>query len=95
MPGAGGLWDSRDIDLLRNMQHKDVHRSCSQVAQTSPKSKLYLQASRTFKESGKLMAFLLLIMDFPLEAEQIPLEIQEKKIQVLGNPQYFFFIKIE
>jgi len=41
------------------------------------------------------MAFLLLIMDFPLEAEQIPLEIQEKKIQVLGNPQYFFFIKIE
>lgn len=34
-------------------------------------------------------------MDFPLEAEKIPLEIPWKTTQVLGNPQYFFFIKIE
>lgn len=66
LPGAGWLWDSGDTDSLRNTRHKDAHRSCSQAAQTPRKSKLYLQAPRTFKDSAKLIAFLITDCGFSL-----------------------------
>lgn len=66
VPGAGWLWDSRDTDSLGNTRHKDARRSCHRAVQTPLKSKLYLQAPRTFKELGKLMAFLITDYGFSL-----------------------------
>lgn len=63
---AGWLWDSRDTDLLGNTSHKDACRSRSRAAQTPLKPKLYLQAPGTFKESSKLMAFLIMDYGFSL-----------------------------
>lgn len=90
VPGAGCLWDSRDTDSLGNTRHKDARRSCSRIAQTPPKSKLYLQAPRTFKESDKLMAFLITDYGFSLGGWADSPRNTVKNHPGLGQPTTFF-----
>lgn len=89
-PGAGGLWDSRDTNSLRNTRHKDARRSRSLVAQTPLKLKPYLQSPRTFKESGKLMAFPITDYGFSLGGWADSPRNTGENHPGLGQPTTFF-----